>query len=63
MAKKPEITDAPEWATYIIKDDGGQWYWCENKPTIIDGFIDHVGQMEFCNTDLDDETHKEIKIK
>ena len=29
---KPDWKDAPEWAEWLCMDDGGEWYWFENKP-------------------------------
>ena len=35
---KPDWRDAPEWASWLAQDDGGWWYWYEDKPYIHDGF-------------------------
>ena len=29
---KPSWSDAPEWANWLAKDRGGEWYWYENEP-------------------------------
>lgn len=32
IAMKPSWDDAPEWASYLAMDDGGEWYWHEEMP-------------------------------
>jgi len=34
MPNKPDWKDAPEWAQYLAMDEGGQWYWYEDEPTL-----------------------------
>lgn len=30
---KPDWKDAPDWANWLAMDDGGEWYWFNEKPT------------------------------
>lgn len=29
---KPSWNDAPEWANWLAMDEGGDWFWYEQKP-------------------------------
>lgn len=34
MTSKPDWEDAPDWAQYLAKNSGGDWWWHEERPRV-----------------------------
>ena len=54
MNMKPSWDDAPEWAQWLAMDSGGDWYWYENLPTLLNYIWSNVG---------DDDSRYEVAFR
>lgn len=52
---KPDWDDAPEWASYLVVDDG-KWMWCHCKPYYSDNHVAWLGagKSEYVIPEIED---------
>lgn len=60
---KPDWKDAPDWANYLSREPGGEWYWSETKPKVhCDGFWEtEIGRWECANPDWENDWYETLE--